>query len=121
MRHRRPVPVNRSSMPPARPDLRRRAVRLAAATAALVLLPKCLLCAAAYAGLGAALGGASSELCGAAATTLPAGWPEWLGAAAALFAIALRFASGCGAFRQRWSGGAAAGNQAEQPSGAARG
>ena len=37
-----------------------------AAVALLTLAPKCLLCAAAYAGLGAALGVGGPEICGAA-------------------------------------------------------
>ena len=43
----------------------RRAVRWFVPAAALALTPKCLLCVAAYAGLGAALGLGGPEFCGA--------------------------------------------------------
>ena len=42
--------------------------------AVLALMPKCLLCAAAYLGVGAALGLTGPEICGAR----PATFPMWL-------------------------------------------
>ena len=47
--------------------IRGRPVRLLAPVALLALAPKCLLCVAAYAGIGAALGLGGPELCGAPA------------------------------------------------------
>ena len=54
--------------------------------ALLTLTPKCLLCLAAYAGLGAALGLGGPEKCGASAGSpgLWASLPEWLGVAVGL-------------------------------------
>lgn len=46
-----------------------RAARWLAPAAALALAPKCLLCLAAYLGLGAALGIAGPEFCGAASSS----------------------------------------------------
>jgi hypothetical protein len=51
--------------------------------ALLTLTPKCLLCIAAYAGLGAGLGLGGPEICGASAGS-PGSWASslaWLGAA----------------------------------------
>lgn len=74
--------------------LRRRGRWLTGA-ALLALVPKCLLCLAAYAGLGAALGLAGPELCGAVADS-PSRWPEMLAVAgAALAMIQLATASRC--------------------------
>ena len=52
----------------------RRSLRWGAGAALLALTPKCLLCAAAYLGLGAVLGVTGPELCGAS----PASGPSWL-------------------------------------------
>jgi hypothetical protein len=51
-------------MPP-RAEVLRRAARWLTPAAALALMPKCLLCLLAYAGLGAALGLGGPEICGA--------------------------------------------------------
>jgi hypothetical protein len=56
-------------------DSSRRAVRWLLPTAALALVPKCLLCLAAYLGLGAALGVSGPEFCGAPRDT----FPIWMG------------------------------------------
>ena len=61
-----------------------RAVRWLLPTALLALTPKCLLCIAAYAGLGAALGFGGPEMCGAPNTT-PMSWVSLV----ALFGIDL--------------------------------
>ncbi|HWA26407.1 MAG TPA: hypothetical protein VG734_12175 [Lacunisphaera sp.] len=47
--------------------------------ALLALAPKCVVCAAAYVGLGALLAFGGPELCGA--TSAAPGWPGWLAAA----------------------------------------
>jgi hypothetical protein len=69
---------------------RRRGWRWLVAGAALAVMPKCLLCAVAYLGLGVALGADAPELCGAPAET--AGLAAWqclaLGGAAGLAACA---------------------------------
>jgi len=73
-------------------EFSRRAVRGLLPAALLVLAPKCVLCALAYAGLGAALGLGGPELCGTTAVP-PGSWaspPVWLGVA-----------GGCGAFAWR--------------------
>ncbi|MBL9185926.1 MAG: hypothetical protein JNK23_00465 [Opitutaceae bacterium] len=63
--------------------------------ALLAFVPKCLLCAAAYAGLGAALGLGGPELCGASSGS-PASWPSSLAwAGAALGIVGLLAAVGC--------------------------
>lgn len=49
----------------------RRVVRWLVPAAALTLMPKCVLCAAAYLGLGAALGLSTPELCGASPNAVP--------------------------------------------------
>jgi hypothetical protein len=70
--------------------------RLALRTAPLVLLaltPKCLLCVAAYAGLGAVLGSGGPELCGAPAGSTGA-WTFWLSAAGSALGI-LGFLASC--------------------------
>ena len=59
-----------------------RAVRWLLPTALFALTPKCLLCIAAYAGLGAAFGFGGPEMCGAPAGS-PGSWASslaWLGA-----------------------------------------
>jgi MYXO-CTERM domain-containing protein len=43
----------------------------------VALAPKCLVCVAAYAGLGAALGVGGREICGAP-TNDPGAWVSWL-------------------------------------------
>ena len=67
----------------------RRSIRWGTGVALLAFTPKCLLCALAYVGLGAALGLTGPELCGGSPRFGP-GWPAviWLlcAAAAALFA-----------------------------------
>jgi hypothetical protein len=58
-----------------------RVVRWLLPTALLALLPKCLFCLAAYAGLGAALGLGGPEMCGASAGS-SGSWASslaWLG------------------------------------------
>ncbi len=67
----------------------RRAVPWLLPTALLALAPKCLLCVAAYAGFGAALGLGGPEICGAAAGA-PGSWASslaWFGGAGELVAI----------------------------------
>jgi hypothetical protein len=54
-----------------------RAVRWLLPAALLALAPKCLLCLAAYAGLGTALGLGGGELCGAPASAMES-WMRWL-------------------------------------------
>lgn len=54
-------------MSPPRPEIFRRAARWFLSTAALALAPKCVVCVAAYFGLGAALGLGGPEICGASA------------------------------------------------------
>ncbi len=69
-----------------------RAVRWMLPTALLTLTPKCLLCLAGYAGLGAALGLGGPEMCGASAGS-PGSWASsltWLGGAAGLGVISWR-------------------------------
>jgi hypothetical protein len=64
----------------------RRAVGWFLPTALFALMPKCLLCMVAYAGLGAALGLGGPEICGASAGS-PGSWASslaWLGAAGGL-------------------------------------
>ncbi len=75
-----------------------RAVRWLLPTALLALTPKCLLCIAAYAGLGAALGLGRQEMCGA-----PAGfalsWASslaWLGGVAGASALVAGVRCACG-------------------------
>lgn len=66
-----------------------RAVRWLLPTALFALTPKCLLCVAAYAGLGAALGLGGPEICGASAGSRDS-WASslaWLGVAVGLGAI----------------------------------
>ena len=66
-----------------------RAVRWLLPTALLALAPKCLLCVAAYTGIGAALGLGGPEICGASAGS-PGSWASslaWLGVAAGLAAF----------------------------------
>jgi hypothetical protein len=58
-------------------------------TALFALMPKCLLCVVAYAGLGALLGLGGPEICGASAGS-PGSWassPVWLGIAVGLGTI----------------------------------
>jgi len=58
----------------------RRTVRWLVPAALLTLMPKCLLCLAAYAGIGAALGFGGPEICGASSNTIgPWGWLLALG------------------------------------------
>jgi hypothetical protein len=54
--------------------------------ALFALVPKCVLCVLAYAGLGAALGLGGPELCGGSDDS--AGWPAWLVASGAVLGIA---------------------------------
>jgi hypothetical protein len=74
--------------PPA--ESSRGAVRWLLPTALLAFAPKCLLCVAAYVGLGAWLGLGGPEICGAPAGS-PMGWVSWLAlaVAAAGFVVAL--------------------------------
>lgn len=65
--------------PPGKPPRAKRwarAMRWGSGIVLLALAPKCLLCAAAYLGLGAMLSLAGPELCGAASNAAP-DWP-WL-------------------------------------------
>jgi hypothetical protein len=76
-------------MPSPRIKFSRRAVGWFLPTALFALMPKCLLCVVAYAGLGAALGLGRSEICGAPAGS-PASWVSslaWLGVASGLGTI----------------------------------
>lgn len=61
----------------------RRTVRWLAPAALLALVPKCLLCVLAYAGLGTALGLGGPERCGAPPPAATA-WPTALAAVGAL-------------------------------------
>lgn len=81
-------------MPSPRTEFLRGAARWLWPAAVLTLAPKCLLCVAAYAGVGAALGIGGPELCGAAADS-PAAWTAWLtwlGAAGGLMACGILLA-----------------------------
>ena len=76
-----PMPSSRAESSPVS-----RVVRWLLPTALLALTPKCLLCMAAYAGLGTALGLGGPEICGAPAGS-PGSWassPAWLGVAIGL-------------------------------------
>jgi hypothetical protein len=67
-------------MPSQRTEFFRRAVRWLWPAALLALTPKCLLCLAAYAGIGAALGLGGPEICGASSDTMsPWVWSLALG------------------------------------------
>ena len=77
-----------------------RAVRWLLPAALLALTPKCLVCFAAYAGLGAALGLGGPEICGASAAS-PGSWAPslaWLGGAAVagVIGVILGCKRGCG-------------------------
>jgi len=71
---------------------RSRAVRWLVPTALLALVPKCVVCVLAYAGIGAALGLGGPEICGAP-TGLPGSWLSWLAVPGAALGAAgfLRF------------------------------
>jgi hypothetical protein len=78
-------------MSPSRAERFRRSAAWLAPTALLALAPKCILCALAYAGLGAAVGLGGPEICGAAAGE-PASWAlplSWLGVVAGVGATAI--------------------------------
>lgn len=77
-----------------------------AAGALLVLVPKCLLCAAAYAGLGAALGLGGPEICGASAGVAP-DHLAWLAVPGVTSCTVLWFAA-----RRRTAGGILSGRSA---------
>lgn len=78
-----------------RADLLRQSSRWATSLALLALMPKCVLCVAAYVGLGAAFGLGAPELCGA-----PAGAPgAWT---SALVAPAIALGSVGLLMRFRW-------------------
>ena len=64
-------------MSPRLAETLRHPVRWLAPAALLALAPKCLLCVAAYAGIGAALGLGAPELCGAPVGTAGT-WTPWL-------------------------------------------
>jgi hypothetical protein len=59
-----------------RAEILRRSSRWATAAVVLALTPKCMLCLAAYVGLGTALGLSAPELCGAPADS-PSSW-AWI-------------------------------------------
>jgi hypothetical protein len=68
-----------------RVELPPRSIRWFLPVALLALAPKCVLCVAAYVGLGAALGLGGPELCGATGSPVP--WASslaWLGVAGGL-------------------------------------
>jgi hypothetical protein len=69
-------------MPSPRAESCRSAARWFLPTAALALAPKCLLCVAAYAGLGALLGIGGPEICGAPGSP-PLAWGVRLATVAA--------------------------------------
>ncbi|HYD85625.1 MAG TPA: hypothetical protein VEA63_16270, partial [Opitutus sp.] len=75
-----------------RTEFSRRAARWLLPAAVLAFTPKCLLCVAAYVGLGAALGLATPELCGGAAnaSTTWASSLAWLGLICGLSAFGFR-------------------------------
>jgi hypothetical protein len=68
-----------------------RSIRWYSGVALLALAPKCLLCAAGYLGLGAALGLTGPELCGATPRTAPAWMPAALAAGAVAAAVVVRW------------------------------
>ncbi|HVZ64434.1 MAG TPA: hypothetical protein VG936_07675 [Lacunisphaera sp.] len=72
--------------PPAAENHRRRWPGWIAGAAALLLMPKCLLCLAGYAALAAGFGAAGAEICGA-------GGPDWLSAFGARFGLTPRQAA----------------------------
>src|SRR4051812_11594704 len=65
-------------MPSRRIEFYRRALRCLVPAALLAVTPKCLLCVLAYAGLGAALGVARPEICGASDGTWAGSWAHSL-------------------------------------------
>lgn len=75
-----------------RAEWARRAGRWLVPLALVALAPKCLVCLAAYAGIGAALGLslAGPELCGAAPMGFPLGAMAWLAAVGFVSAMAGR-------------------------------
>jgi hypothetical protein len=76
-------------MPSPHAEFSRRAGRWLLPTALLALAPKCLLCVAAYVGLGTALGLRTPEICGASADSVGA-WATsltWLAIAAAVAGV----------------------------------
>lgn len=78
-------------MPSPRAEIscRGRAVRWLLPAALLALVPKCLLCLLAYAGLGTALGFGGPEMCGASSGS-PASWASslaWCGGALGVIAL----------------------------------
>lgn len=86
----------RAEFPP--PSRVNGAVRWLLPAALLALVPKCVLCVLAYAGLGAALGFGGPEICGGpTATDSPDMWASslaWAGAALGVFAL-FAAARGC--------------------------
>ncbi len=74
------------------PEILRRRVRWSAPLALLALAPKCFLCVASYAGLGALLGLGGPELCGAPAGS-PGSWASSLAPLGAALAGVAVFAA----------------------------
>jgi hypothetical protein len=84
-------------MPSRRIKSSRRAAGWFLPAALFALMPKCLLCVVAYAGLGAALGLGRSEICGAPAGS-PGSWASslaWLGVAGGLGTIGFLVSCRC--------------------------
>lgn len=83
-------------MPQSRAESSQGWIRWLPAAAMLALAPKCVLCVAAYAGIGAFLGMriGGPEICGASAAP-PVGAIAWLAGAAVCFAVARRASPMC--------------------------
>jgi hypothetical protein len=74
-----------------------RLLRWGAGATVLALMPKCLLCAMAYVGLGAALGLTGPELCGATPSAVPA-W-GWLAGGVGVLVSTVLLSRRCGGAR----------------------
>ena len=73
----------------------RRPIRALVPVVLLATLPKCMLCAAGYAGLGAALGLGGPELCGAASDAARLASPWWAALGVAMTALGFFIHSTC--------------------------
>lgn len=75
-------------MPLPKPEYGRNGLRILLTGAAMFAAPKCVLCLAAYSGLGAALGWTGAELCGA-----PEPGPPWIAASVLAGSVTLAVGS----------------------------